>query len=370
VISAQLVFCTGVAFWGLYQITCFKKKTIPFSGWAKIFAALVYSGVGINDLLLFNGTIDSAPMFPVGVFSSVVLVAILVNEKIEETYRERDYLRKNLEKEVDFKTSALAAKSTQLEVALKDLKHAQAEMVQSAKLAAVGTLSAGIAHEINNALNYVNGGISPIQNILKKDQITEADRTKAERLIDLMKEGLGLTFGIIRNLKQQVSNQGLVEDIEPLELVDGVLVLLKNQLGGRIKVKTEVENGVLIYAQRVGLSQILMNLVVNAVDAMEDSALQIKMNGRAPEITISVKKSDGAVMLSVADNGPGMSDAVKSRIFEPFFTTKAVGKGTGLGLHIVRSETQKAGGDVLVSSQEGVGTTFLLKFPLRAEAAA
>lgn len=307
----------------------------------KLLALLSFIVAILNDMFLLQFAIPSEPFAPFGIFCCMALLAMAVNEKVVEAYNERDYLRANLEKEVARKT--------------EELKTAQADLVQSAKLVALGTLSAGIAHEINNALNFVNGSIDPLNNILKKEALSEGDKAKAGKLLGLMKEGLELTFAIIVNLKRHTNvSPGQEENLPVREVVEGTLLLLKNKLSG-VTVVDEIDESLRMRASRVSLSQILMNLISNAVDAMESvekKSLRIWGTETATSTTIAV-----------TDSGMGITKEVKERIFDPFFTTKAVGKGTGLGLHIVLSEVKKINGKVEIESIPGEGATFLLTFP-------
>jgi len=330
----------------------------------KVVGVLCFVLAGINDIIVTQFALDGVPVGPFGVLGIISVLALAVNDRIGETYAERDYLRANLEKEVERKTEDLKKKSTELEQALSTVKVAQAEVVQSAKLAALGTLSAGIAHEINNALNYVNGSLDPLTNMLKKEQLTDIDRGKIAKLLKLMKEGLDLTFGIIVNLKRHTSLSVDQNEVIPVdEVIQGVLLLLRNKLNG-IQVKTEFQPSLRIQASRVSMSQIIINLVSNAADAIEEMS---GGNGRPKEIAITSTKTSEGVEIKIVDSGPGIPKEIRERIFDPFFTTKAVGKGTGLGLHIVLTEVTKQGGRVEIESTPGQGATFILKFPDVAE---
>jgi len=366
---------SNIAAIGVYVFllgTLFNRKLLGIQGkhrgkneLLKSVAALIFILSSLNDVLLFQVPMDSLPLGPFGIFCCTALLALAVNDRVVEAYEERDYLRANLEKEVERKTEDLRTKSEELEKALSTLKVAQADLVQSAKLAALGTLSAGIAHEINNALNYVNGSIEPMSNILKKDPLTEMDRSKAAKLLKLMKEGLDFTFGIIVNLKRHTSVMADKNEVLVLnEVVAGVLLLLKSKLSG-VQVITELPSDVKIQASRVSLSQILINLIGNATDAIEEAAAT--NSSQRKEIKLTAVNTAQGVEMRIQDSGPGISAKNQERIFDPFFTTKAVGKGTGLGLHIVLSEVKKQGGRVEIQSPPGEGATFILYFPLVAE---
>src|SRR5690606_7027692 len=132
--------------------------------------------------------------------------------------RERDYLRKNLEFEVEQKTRSLSIKTSELEQALATLRSTQAELIQSAKMASLGTLSAGIAHEINNSLNYVNGALAPLAALIKKAP-EHAGTAKIQTLLGVMTNGLELTFSIIKSLRSYSGlNQAKLKEHQVKEL--------------------------------------------------------------------------------------------------------------------------------------------------------
>lgn len=312
----------------------------------------------INDILLVSGAGVVWSLFPIGVFGTVFLIVFSINEQIMQVHRERDYLRENLERAVELKTQALKKKSSDLESTLESLKKTQADLVRSAKLASLGTLSAGIAHEINNSLNYVNGSLKPLGKLLMRAEFGEKERGKAHNLVSVMEEGLKLTFDIIANMKQHVGSKSQApSDIKLKELVDGMLILQKSKMSADIAVVNEVAEDVNLYAYRVSLSEIVMNLVGNAIDALKT------INKEDKKVVIRTELTDDAICLVVADNGPGIPKDIQEKLFDPFFTTKEVGKGTGLGLHITHREMERHGGRVYCKSEEGRGTAFYLEFP-------
>lgn len=355
----NLLFYSSTLIWSIFSRL---KKLSATNTLLKLLSLSSFTIGGVNDVLLVQGIIHSIPLFSIGVLFSTVILAFAVNELIKKTYQERDYLRENLEIEVERKTTALIRKSSELEQTLVTLKSAQADLVQSEKLAALGTLSAGIAHEINNALNYVNGGIEPIRQIINKDSISETDRTRAGKLLKLMREGLSLTFDIIVNLKRHTSTANAEPDeLKLKEATEGVLILLKSKLA-EIDVQMDIASEFSIVSHRAGFSQVLMNLIANSVDAIETACE--KDPTRAKTIRISAEKTDQGVSLIIADSGTGIPPEIRAKIFDPFFTTKAVGKGTGLGLHIAFAEMKKIGGRIeLRESAQGDGATFALHFP-------
>jgi signal transduction histidine kinase len=304
----------------------------------------------LNDILFILGVTAGPPLLPVGMLGILFFAAVSLEQQVRQTYKERDYLRANLEHEV-------AAKTESLSKALQDLGAAQAEIIASAKLASLGTLSAGIAHEINNSLNYVNGSLSPLGSILRKESLTDSDRAKAGRLLDVMRDGLHLTAQIISNLKGYARTAGEIETILLRELAESALAILRPKLKKDIVISLEIPQELAAPLDKVSLTQVLINLIDNGCDAMENNTGEKKL-------TISAAVAATGWMISIRDTGPGIPDHVRTQMFDPFFTTKPVGKGTGLGLHIVNSEIKKHGGKIEVDSSPGVGTTMTIKFPM------
>jgi signal transduction histidine kinase len=302
-----------------------------------------------SDILFILGLHQGFPVFSLGMLGILFFAAVSLEQVVSETYRERDYLRANLEQEVAFKTNSLAK-------ALSDLKNAQAEIVASAKLASLGTLSAGIAHEINNSLNFVKGSLQPLSNILKKEVISEADRTKAEKLVRVMNDGLSLAAQIIVNLKTYTRATGTVSKETLRPLVENVLTMLHSKIQRlEVRIENAIPDDFVADVDKVCMTQVITNLVDNACDAMENQ------NGER-RIRITAEHSGGGWALIVADNGPGIPEHIRAQIFDPFFTTKPEGKGTGLGLYIVSSEIAKRGGKIEVVSSAEKGTEMKLRF--------
>jgi signal transduction histidine kinase len=321
-----------------------RRRSVLQSGTLLLFALGSF-----NEIFSVSGVLDTPPLFPLAYTGSVFFLALAVNERISDTYRERDYLRAHLESEVERKTLAL--------------KEAQAELVQSAKLASLGTLSAGIAHEINNSLNYVNGALQPLERLVLA-KMPEGNIVKTQNLFAVMKEGLQLTVEIVRSLRSYTGlNQAKFNDVSLRQVAETTLTILRSKLRGRIETQIDIDPDLKVFGSVVGLNQVLMNLLTNAIDAMPDGG----------KLHLSAKKSstqEDLCELIIRDTGMGMDQATQSRIFEPFFTTKAVGSGTGLGLHIVMNEVRRHHGHIRVQSTPGEGTSFTITLPRQAPNAA
>jgi signal transduction histidine kinase len=342
-----------------FLMLCFLTyRTIFFrsterSAWNRIVTALsplsiIFSSV-IEILNLLNVT--HLPYFlGTGYVLGIMAFAVHVNVDIEKAYSERDFLRENLAVEVKNKTSELS-------VALSTLKKTQAELIQSAKLASLGTLSAGLAHEINNSLNYMQGSINGIARIVKESVPIER-QVDANNLLQIMRRGLEVTLNIVKSLKSHTSfSQDRLSLVVIADAVKTSLTLLTGRCENA-SVQVEVDPNIIAFSNLTSLGQIFTNLVSNSLDAIPKDRLgTILISARV------VSQNREWVEIVVKDNGEGISTVVQTQIFDPFFTTKDIGFGSGLGLHIVRSEVLRNRGTVACESAVGDGTTFTIRLP-------
>jgi signal transduction histidine kinase len=343
-LGGHFVFGPALVIVFLAAFNVFKlSKTSRFTRQSllQLLSFMIFLIGSFNDIFFNLGLLNTFPLFSFGIFGSQFLFGLSVNNQIKQAYDERDYLRKNLELEVQKKTL--------------ELKQTQAELIQSAKLASLGTLSAGLAHEINNSINYVNGALAPLEKLVGKSISDAGEKNKITKLFTVMKDGLNLTVEIIRSLRNYSGlNQAKLNDLVLSDVINSVMTILRNRLKDSIKIVTEIEDGLYIHGNVVGLNQVFMNLITNALDAMP-------LGG---ELKITATKLGNTAKIEVSDTGTGISDSIKTRIFDPFFTTKDVGAGTGLGLHIVKNEIEKHHGSLDFRSVENQGTTFTITLPI------
>jgi len=247
---------------------------------------------------------------------------------------------------------ALRSSSAELQKALDELKQAQAVLVRQEKLASIGTLASGVAHEILNPLNI----IGTIVQIL---QLEEGPTELQEQLTEIMVQ-IRRATKITNNLRM-FSRQHAAEigEVNINTLFDKTSGLMEHDLNlDNILIERVYDpNLPVIEADDDQLAQVFFNLLRNSRDALE---------GRDDKrITITTAQQDGEVVIRFADTGSGIPPAQLDMIFDPFFTTKDPGHGTGLGLSIVYSVVEAHGGSIEVHSQEGVGTEFVLRLPVR-----
>jgi two-component system NtrC family sensor kinase len=251
-----------------------------------------------------------------------------------------------------------------VERALSELQVAQSQLVQSAKMAALGELVAGVAHEINNPLAFVTSHLATARQSLdlveaaaqaSPNPEVRAAFDKASVRLREMTAGLGRIADLVQQLRTfSRLDEGERKTIDVRECIDAVLMLLGHRFGERIEVKLELTGPEQLDCYPGPLNLALLNLMGNAIDAIDDRGT----------IVISTATSQDWFRLSVEDDGIGIPVELKERVIEPFFTTKPVGKGTGLGLSITYSIAKRHGGHLEIESKPGHGTTMTIAFPL------
>lgn len=291
-----------------------------------------------------------------------------------------------LERKVQERTEELQGANSTLNVTLNNLKNTQSKLVDAEKMAALGQLTAGIAHEINNPINFVTSNIKPLQLDIKdlkdviskyeeidlskdlKPQLDEIDLFKKQIDLDFVNneinsllsginEGARRTAEIIRSLRN--FSRLDESDTKPIDLnegLDSTLVLVRNNIPDNVTLIKNLGNLPKVECQPGKINQIFMNLISNAIQAIKS-----KENQREEEfLTIKSWYEEQQVKISIKDSGIGMTEETKHRIFEPFFTTKDVGEGTGLGLSIVFSIIETHKGNIEVISKINEGTEFIV----------
>jgi signal transduction histidine kinase len=259
------------------------------------------------------------------------------------------------------------------------LDEATKRLVQSEKLASLGELAAGVAHEINNPVGYVSSNLTTLQKYLavyeKVLDAPEADsadmaalkkklnyafiRDDLQNLVKETQEGVGRVKAIIQDLKDYARTNAathyVASDIQVG--LKSTLNIARIQLKNRADVRLELGNLPLVECAPAQIDQVFLNLIVNAAQAMPE--------GKMGLIDIRTDCNSEQVWIEVKDNGPGIAPDVLKKIFDPFFTTKDPGTGTGLGLSVSQNIIQQHGGTLTVDSTVGVGTTFKITLPIK-----
>lgn len=314
------------------------------------------------------------------------LLALRENEKL---IRDQNVV---LEHKVEERTSELQESNRELQATLANLKETQAQLVESEKMASLGQLTAGVAHEINNPINFVTANVGPLKrdvHILwaalaevekiglsevplpeKKDTLAkykesidvEYLRTEIEFLLKGMHEGASRTAEIVKSMRifSRV-DEDVIKFADINEGLASTLVILNSVIKETVEVNTQWGDLPQVECYPGKLNQVFLNLITNGLYAI-NKKFEKKPGG---VLTIVTEHQGDYAHISISDNGIGMSPQVAERIFEPFFTTKEVGEGTGLGMSIVYKTIKKHNGEIKTQSEEGVGTTFTLIIPTK-----
>ncbi|MDH5608369.1 MAG: ATP-binding protein [Cyclobacteriaceae bacterium] len=320
------------------------------------------------------------------------LAAEKVNKALERAKKSEDKMRQVAEDQLEA-TEKLMMAEKQLKEAFeheleskKQLQNTQAQLVNNEKMASLGQLTAGIAHEINNPINFVYNGIDTLKmtldelvtivekvNDYKKDKdkdkfISEIEELQEEfdveeltedilELVSDIKKGAVRTMEIVKGLR--IFSRLDEEEQKPANInenLDATLVLLTNKTKNRVEVKKYYDEKLdPINCYPGQLNQVFMNLLNNAVQAIPEE--------QKGSIMIYTENRDDEIIIRIKDDGTGMPEEVRKRIFEPFYTTKPVGIGTGLGLSISYGIIEKHKGQIYVNSELGKGTEFVIHLP-------
>lgn len=274
-------------------------------------------------------------------------------------------LKKRLSLKLFDSNRKLLSNKNELEETIKKLNETQDQLIQSEKLASLGMLTAGIAHEINNPVNFINSGNDLLPEITS-DLVTILDRKdpKSEEILknlDLVYSsihtGVERTTEIISSLRNYIRFD---EDVflyhNIVDSLHDAILILRNKHKDRIQIHETIEEIPLIECIPGKIYQVFVNLLSNAMDAIKNQG----------DIFIDIKKEDriSGILIIITDTGNGIKKEYISNIFDPFFTTKEVGKGTGLGLYIVYGIIKQHNGSIKAESEDGTGATFLIRLPV------
>lgn len=253
----------------------------------------------------------------------------------------------------------LAWQNRKLEATLEQLKETETQLVQSEKLAALGRLSAGLIHEINNPLNYARTAVHTLKR--KRDLLPEDQRAEYAEILADVEDGVTRVSHIVSDLRSFTHPRGETDfDEVPLaQVATTALRLLSHEWKDTVRIENQIQAEHTIQGNRNRLVQVLVNLLENAFDALRRKEFP---EGQ-PTVWLESRRDGSTTRLLVRDNGPGIAPEVVGKIFDPFFTTKDVGEGMGLGLSICYRIIEEHGGRILVKSEVGTFCEFCLEFP-------
>ncbi|RTL57585.1 MAG: tetratricopeptide repeat protein [Sphingobacteriales bacterium] len=308
-----------------------------------------------------------------GLFSSLIVVWLVYLSRQKE--KRTNHLLQQQKTEIE-------KQKTAAENALSELKAAQTQLIQSEKMASLGELTAGIAHEIQNPLNFVNNFSEVSKELVAemKEELATGNTQQANEIADDLVQNLEKinhhgqrAADIVKGMLQHSrSSSGTKEPTDINALCDEYLRLAYHGLRAKdksfnAKFETAFDESigkVNLIPQEIG--RVILNLINNAFYAVSEKAKSLTPDtkGYEPTVTISTKKENDKVLIKVADNGSGIPKKVLEKIFQPFFTTKPTGQGTGLGLSLSYDIIKAHGGKIRVETKEGEGTVFIISLSL------
>ena len=337
------------------------------------------------------GLVSATPVFDDdhGQKGAFVMVTDITAKKLaeEDLYR----LNQELERRIAERTQELEASNADLEKAYRDLQTTQSRLLQQEKMASIGQLAAGVAHEINNPLAFIISNLGTFREYSKelaqfhhaleaslRNQTTVSSGNKALAEIKRLRDTMDIDF-ILEDIEQIVTEsldggdrmKQIVQNLKSFARLDeaenkmadlnqgleSTLNIVWNELKYKAKVTKSYGDLPQTMCNPGKLNQVFMNLLVNAAQAIEHEG----------KIDIATRKAGGSIVIEISDTGCGIPPDNLNRIFEPFYTTKEVGRGTGLGLSIAYDIVKKHDGEIVVDSRIGQGTRFTISLPIRSE---
>ena len=304
--------------------------------------------------------------------------------KQKKEIEEKNLALNHQKEELQATNEILADQKEELQSALENLKLTQSQLVQSEKMASIGQLVAGIAHEINNPVTFISAGVDSLRDNLdevrqvldiyhritpdnseeKLEEIAalkeQIDYKQAIReintLIDSIQNGTERTTQIVNGLRTfSRLDEDVLKFADIHEGIDSTLILLRNKYKNKVEIIREYADLPMLECYPGQLNQVFMNILSNAIDAIEGQGT----------ITITTSKANDFVRISIRDTGKGIPEHLRAKIFDPFFTTKEVGEGTGLGLTISHGIIEKHKGSIKVNSHIGEGSEFVISLPAK-----
>lgn len=357
----------------LYSLTIiltkrYIKSDLPLFGWIIFLIGQIISTLSVLMIIPSNITVFNTELLITA--TALIILFISLSDRINffrhetvEILKENETLVKEqnilLEKKVIERT-------VELNKTLNNLKATQSQLVDFEKMSSLGRLTAGLAHEINNPLNFINSGVISIKRELDEllsNNNKEINTDEAKSRIDETFESVETGIERINEIITSFLNTSRIDDskatlVDLHEIIDETLKLFRLSFKDDVKIIKQYKDVLNISCYPTQLRQALINIFTNSYDAIRENNI-----GKEGQITINTSISDDLVQIFISDNGIGVDQETKSRMFEPFFTTKEIGKGVGLGLSIVYNQVKHHNGDIQVNSERGKGTEIIISLP-------
>jgi signal transduction histidine kinase len=372
--------------WSLFLITILaslarNKGLIQYNDFTA--NAILYSSA--FELIMFSVALADRINFYRKQNNEAQAVALTIARENERLITGQNLVLENMVKE---RTQELIESNRSLSYTIENLKSAQIQLIDTEKMASLGQLTAGIAHEINNPINFVSANIKPLRmdfveifNLIEyyrqleenptdpqlhqkvADYAKQIDidfiKTEVATLLDGIEDGAGRTTEIVQSLRTFSRTDEL--ELKPTDINKSVLatlVLLRSTIPYDIEIKPVLDKLPMLNCYPGKINQLLVNIINNSIQAIKAKPVHYNEH-----IQITTKNYPETVVIEITDTGVGMTPEVKQHIFDPFFTTKDIGEGTGLGLSIVFGIIEKHKGSIEVKSQPGKGSTFKVTLP-------
>ena len=390
-------------FWPTFRY-CQKVATLAAVGISTMAILGTVRGLGSFASDDLNTSLTLLQSFiAVTVFTALVVAAVLTErgtaeDKLRQAIADLALANEKLEHRVQARTQELNTKNKKLESTLSDLHAAQAQLVQSEKMSGLGQMVAGIAHEINNPVNFIHGNLQHlndyVSNLLSafsryqhyypeprpqlEDELEALDvefiQTDAPNVLASMRAGTQRIREIVLSLRNfSRLDESALKQADIHEGIESTLLILQHRLQSNsadekhqnIQLVRDYGKLPLVDCYPGLLNQVFMNVLSNAIDALQADETTTNRE-HPPTISIRTEVVGDRVRIAIADNGPGIEAETQSQILDPFFTTKPIGQGTGMGLSIsYQIVTQKHNGNFIFSSLPGNGTEFAIQIPLK-----
>ncbi|NEP42495.1 MAG: PAS domain-containing sensor histidine kinase [Okeania sp. SIO2H7] len=332
--------------------------------------------------------------FKLEIFQYVIVVLIAAQLAILYHNLDKKLVEiKNTNQHLELEISARQEAETELQQALKNLKQTQAKLVHNEKMSSLGQLVAGVAHEINNPLSFIDGNIvhaqdyfqdllsllelyqqhypAPPEEILERTEEIDLGFIQEDLagLFKSMKVGSDRITTIVKSLRTfSRLDESDLKEVDVRQCIESALIVCESRFktllnSETIEIIKNYEKLPELNCYPGELNQVFMNIIRNAIDALSED----EQEGKIPTILISTETMNaGSIVIKIRDNGKGMSEEVRGKIFDPFFTTKPVGKGTGLGLSVSHQIiVERHNGTISCDSTPGRGTEFIIELPVK-----